>query len=253
MPGKSLGDSSERTAIAATVFGAARELFLACGVTQAEISTAFERAMSGEQVDSESTANIYCQIAALLRHWHASERYTDDAGLPLALPKTGPLSIESLVADSGLSDETSLLRTAMNLGLIKKSVDHFVPTQREALVSGSGIPALWYASDTARRALQSMTHNLTARRTASRPIFHRAAHQHRLSAKRIPIFLKFFADHASEFIQMLDDWMDQNRAGATDPEAISVSVHSFAWIANKAQSKSTQQRSAKKRMKLRQC
>ncbi len=246
MENKLQQDDEKTIDIAAMVFSAAIEFFERCTMSQASIEKAFQIAITDPKPPAQLINTPAFEIAECLQIWHTSAEYTDNEGGPKPLSQRGSPSLESLAKQVGIANRTLLTVDAVKFGLVKKTKDNlYLPTQREALIPYDGTLPLWYTSQAVCRAFQTMTKNLKNSDPEIPRLFHRGAHQLRLSKKNAAIFSRFFAEQGGEFVQMIDDWMDQHKASSKQEPTTEVSIQTFAWIAESEDSNSAVKKPSK--------
>jgi len=180
------------------------------GLSRKEVARLRTRLATGAASGTGNGDSVHYSnhAARVLQLWHSDSRFLTSSGSPMALPFGGEeLSFSSLVRAAGgdvppgavraeLSDASSIVE-AEN-GLLKPVKRYFVPADvGEELVVGF--------AHFVTPVLEGLARNTDIECT--QPFIQRLSYSDRLRPSTIPHFREVARDHASEFVQIIDDWL----------------------------------------------
>lgn len=185
------------------------------GLSRKEVARLRMRMATGAASGTEDGDSVYYSnhAARVLQLWYSDARFLDSSGSPMALPFGGEEpSFSSLVRAAGgdvppgavraeLSDASSIVEAED--GLLKPVKRYFVPADvGEELVVGF--------THIVTPALEGLARNTDLECT--QPFIQRLAYSDRLMPSAIPHFREVARDRASEFVQLIDDWLSSHEA-----------------------------------------
>lgn len=228
------------------------DFFSECGLSAKNIQKALANASAGDRPQAAEPGGVKPleRASQCLQRWHTSERYTDRTGMPAPLPESGALSLHSLAVDCGHADPGESIALLKAFNLVDRRAKNFLPKTRVAKTPRKGLIPLWYGCDEITRSLETLTNNMRSTSKSTPLVFQRTANQVEFDRAHLPLFRRFMDDQGGEFIQMLDDWMEKHRKTPNGGDAVHASVHAFAWIDGRNDSKSTGRALPKKRSKV---
>ena len=153
--------------------------------------------------------------ARVLQLWYSDSRFVDQLGSPRALPFAGDEpSFSSLVRAAGgdvppgavraeLADASSIVEAEQ--GYLQPVKRYFVPADvGEELVVGF--------THIVTPVLEGLARNTDL--DCVQPFIQRLAYSDRLITSAIPLFREVARDRATEFVQVIDDWLSAHEANA---------------------------------------
>lgn len=185
------------------------------GLSRKEVARLRMRLATGVASGTEDGDSVYYSnhAARVLQLWYSDSRFLTSSGSPIALPFGGEEpSFSSLVRAAGgdvppgavraeLSDASSIIEAEG--GLLKPVKRYFVPADvGEELVVGF--------THIVTPVLEGLARNTDVECTA--PFIQRLAYSDRLMPSAIPHFREVARDRASEFVQLIDDWLSSHEA-----------------------------------------
>ena len=191
------------------------------GLSRKEVARLRVRLATGTASGTDDGDSVYHSnhAARVLQLWYSDSRFLDSSGSPMALPFAGEEpSFSSLVRAAGgdvpagavraeLFDASSVVELAD--GLLRPVKRYFVPADvGEELVVGF--------THIVTPVLEGLARNTDLECT--QPFIQRLAYSDRLMPSAIPHFREVARDRASEFVQVIDDWLSLHEA-KTDPLA----------------------------------
>jgi hypothetical protein len=184
-------------------------------------------ANSRRQFDSENQR--FCDVANALTLWHSSDAFLATNGSPAPLPMSGKRSLHSLAKEvaSSPANVRRLVSDLVQFGLVDESEDMFRPARRSAIVGKANALNLAYATITATRLLQTISHNLSG---GPPRLYERQVSGVTIRAEDLPMYLRFIEEQAQYLIDSADDWLARRRVGKNARSAgIKVGMGAFAW------------------------
>lgn len=169
----------------------------------------------------------------LLSGWHQDPQYLSESNTPLPLPERGPVpSFESLFARyGGDTPQQTLLKELTNAGSVETNTDglllaktryHLPTPMNEAFVSFLGTNLYDHAL--------TLSNNLAAGADVS-PRFEGFAIDDRIDPKAAPEFKRFIDTRAQQFLEEVDDWLNEHRADEsvqkTVPARLGVGIYAI--------------------------
>ena len=185
------------------------------GLSRKEVTRLRMRLATGSTSGTENGDSVYYSnhAARVLQLWYSDARFLDSSGSPMALQFGGEEpSFSSLVRAAGgdvppgavraeLSDARSIVEAED--GLLKPVKRYFVPADvGEELVVGF--------THIVTPVLEGLARNTDLECT--QPFIQRLAYSDRLMPSAIPHFREVARDRASEFVQLIDDWLSSHEA-----------------------------------------
>lgn len=185
------------------------------GLSRKEVARLRTRLASGAASGSGDGDSVYYSnhAARVLQLWYSDSRFLTSSGSPVALPFGGDEpSFSSLVRAAGgdvppgavraeLSDASSIVEAED--GLLQPVKRYFVPADvREELVVGF--------THIVTPVLEGLARNTDLECT--QPFIQRLAYSDRLMPSAVPLFREVARDRASEFVQIIDDWLSSHEA-----------------------------------------
>jgi hypothetical protein len=169
--------------------------------------------LSGGQFDSG-------HIARVLQLWHSDARFVGDSGAPIPLKFSGEgPTFQMLVKAAGGDFPPGAVRAELAAagavvesgdGLIRAVKRHFIPSDAgEELLVGVNHFVLPVLIGLARNTIDNNEPQF----------FQRLAYSDRLPESALAGFRTFGRDVASDFVQLVDDWLSENESTASDTSA----------------------------------
>lgn len=187
------------------------------GLSRKEVARLRMRLSAGTSLGTGDDDAVYHSnhAARVLQLWYSDSRFLTSSGSPMALPFSGEEpSFSSLVRAAGgdvppgavraeLSEASSVVEVAN--GLLQPVKRYFVPADvGEELVVGF--------THIVTPVLEGLARNTDLECT--QPFIQRLAYSDRLMPSAIPLFREVARDRASEFVQIVDDWLSLHEAKA---------------------------------------
>ena len=187
------------------------------GLSRKEVARLRARLAAGSESGLSNGDSVYHSnhAARVLQLWYSDSRFMAPSGSPMALPFAGDEpSFSSLVRAAGgdvppgavraeLSDASSIVE--VENGLLQPVKRYFVPADvGEELVVGF--------THIVTPVLEGLARNTDLE--CEQPFIQRLAYSDRLIASAIPHFREVARDRASEFVQLIDDWLSAHEAKA---------------------------------------
>lgn len=183
------------------------------GLSRKEVARLRTRLASGAACGKCDGDSVYHSnhAARVLQLWYSDSRFLTSSGSPMALPFGGDEpSFSSLVRAAGgdvppgavraeLSDASSIFEAED--GLLQPVKRYFVPADvGEELVVGF--------AHIVTPVLEGLARNTDI--ACTQPFIQRLAYSDRLMPSTVPHFREVARDRASEFVQIIDDWLSSH-------------------------------------------
>ena len=187
------------------------------GLSRKEVARLRARWAAGPESGVTDCDAVYHSnhAARVLQLWYSDARFLETTGSPRALPFAGDEpSFSSLVRAAGgdvppgavraeLSDASSIVEVEQ--GLLQPVKRYFVPADvGEELVVGF--------THIVTPVLEGLARNTDL--DCVQPFIQRLAYSDRLITSAIPLFREVARDRATEFVQVIDDWLSAHEANA---------------------------------------
>ena len=170
-------------------------------------------------------------VAEALRVWHSSDEYLSDDGTPKPLLPTGVNSLSSLATrvSRGRRERKEIVADLKKLESIRLGASGYAPTKRSAVLGVRDSLALTYATLAVSRLVETITHNFSGTGTRR---YERQLSEAKIRAADLPAFLRFVEEQGQSLVDSVDDWLNKRvRPESSSGDKISVSLGTFAWVA----------------------
>lgn len=155
--------------------------------------------------------------ARVLQLWHVDPRFVTPAGTPKALFFTGEEpTFSTLVRAAGGDVPPGAVRAELfdARSIIENEYGRLVPIKRYFVPADAGEELVVGFTHIVSPVLEGLARNTD--RESKQPFIQRLAYSDRLPTTAIPHFREVARSRASEFVQVIDDWLSSNES---KPEA----------------------------------
>lgn len=193
------------------------------GLSRKEVSRLKSQIDAFEDMAPKSSEGNYDSghIARVLQLWHADSRFTGDNGGPMALEFSGEgPTFQMLVKAAGGDFPPGAVRAELAAagaivesedGLLRATKRHFIPSDvGEELLVGVNHFVLPVLIGLARNTKESR----------EQQFFQRLAYSDLLPENALTAFRTFGRDAASDFVQLVDDWLSANESTADASDTV---------------------------------
>lgn len=183
------------------------------GISRKEVKRQRELLCGGEQSRSTKTTDA----TRLLSGWHQDPEYLMPEGEPLPLPATGPApSLQTLFACyGGDTPEQTLIKEL--LGAESIAIDgngNYVARRRYHMPAEMDVGQLWFFGSNLHDHAETLSNNLAG--GASEKRLEGFAVDDRIHPSAVKEFHEFLDQRGQQFLEEIDDWLDQHRVSAAD-------------------------------------
>lgn len=187
------------------------------GLSRKEVARLRARMDSGARLGLSDGDCVYHSghAARVLQLWHVDPRFTTSAGLPKALRFTGEEpTFSSLVRAAGGDVPPGAVRAELfdANSIVEDDNGRLTPTKRYFVPADAGEELVVGFTHIVSPVLEGLARNTD--RESKQPFIQRLAYSDRLPTSAIPHFRDVARDRASEFVQVIDDWLSSHEANA---------------------------------------
>ena len=171
----------------------------------------------GAAVGSKTT-----DATRLLSGWHQDPEFVGEEGVPKPLPEYGPgASFDSLFDRyGGDTPHQTLLKELVSAGSVEMSADRMlVAKTRYHLPTPMNESFIHFLGANLYDHAFTLSNNLSAGTDAA-PRFEGFAVDDRIDPKAAPEFKRFIDARAQQFLEEVDDWLNQHRADESAPNTV---------------------------------
>jgi Family of unknown function (DUF6502) len=216
-------------------------LMLREGASEAQISTAMNRALSAatkSPFDTPTLFHLYVSLSDLLHAWHEDPEYIDAKAMPIPLPLTGKgKSVESLLAKVRSTLPAQKVLASLKKQRLVRRVENgkYRPTHAVAHLRGDGPEMSGYLG---RAILHLIETNDTNRRVSRgrKPLLERAAIIGDLPRRDAAAFRRFSAEQGANLVANANAWLEARRSRkgrkSTRKNTVTAGLHVFAFLAS---------------------
>jgi hypothetical protein len=183
------------------------------GISRKEVKR--QRALMAEAAPAASTKTT--DATRLLAGWHQDPVYADGQGVPLPLPKSGPApSFASLFETyGGDTPEQTLIKELTNAGSVTlRSDELLVANRRYHMPAYMDVDGLRLFGTNLFDHAQTLSNNLAANGAPKR--LEGFAVDDRVRPDAVDEFLQFVDAQGQQFLEQVDDWLNQHRIDSSD-------------------------------------